>query len=134
LAAGFGPHVDESVSPAVLSIKPGVVLGMLSCVSALDVLRATQTVAVATDPVDAAQVVWAEHDGRFDLLLTDMVMPGGMTGVELAEPLLAKKPGLRIILTKWLQQGVVRLRSGKREGPHLYAQAVFTAGFGGNRA
>ena len=34
-----------------------------------------------------------------DLLLTDMVMPEGITGLELAERLQARKPGLRVIIS-----------------------------------
>jgi two-component system, cell cycle sensor histidine kinase and response regulator CckA len=43
--------------------------------------------------------VWEQHQGQVDLLLTDMVMPGGMTGRELATELKKKKPGLKVILT-----------------------------------
>jgi signal transduction histidine kinase len=41
--------------------------------------------------------IWNEHHGRVDLLLTDMVMPGGMTGDELAAELKRRKPDLKII-------------------------------------
>jgi signal transduction histidine kinase len=43
--------------------------------------------------------IWERHDGAFDLLLTDMVMPGGVTGRELAEKLVADKPALKVIFT-----------------------------------
>ena len=33
------------------------------------------------------------------LLFTDMVMPGGMTGLQLAEAALAAKPGLKVLFT-----------------------------------
>ncbi|MGC8990709.1 MAG: ATP-binding protein, partial [Verrucomicrobiia bacterium] len=43
--------------------------------------------------------VWNSHAGEIDLLLTDVVMPGGITGWELAKQLHAQKPTLRIVLT-----------------------------------
>jgi CheY-like chemotaxis protein len=41
--------------------------------------------------------VWDEFDGQIDLLLTDMVMPEGMTGRELAVQLKKRKPELKVI-------------------------------------
>jgi CheY-like chemotaxis protein len=41
--------------------------------------------------------VWERHRDRIQLLLTDMVMPQKVSGVELAEKLLAQKPTLKII-------------------------------------
>jgi signal transduction histidine kinase/ActR/RegA family two-component response regulator/HAMP domain-containing protein len=43
--------------------------------------------------------VWNRHASQIDLLLTDMVMPGGISGVDLAERLLASRPQLRIVFT-----------------------------------
>jgi signal transduction histidine kinase/ActR/RegA family two-component response regulator len=43
--------------------------------------------------------VWDKNTRRIDLLLTDMRMPEGVSGVELAEKLLAAQPGLKIIFT-----------------------------------
>jgi two-component system, cell cycle sensor histidine kinase and response regulator CckA len=43
--------------------------------------------------------VWERHQGDVDLLLTDVIMPGGMTGRELAVELKKKKPELKIIFT-----------------------------------
>ena len=60
--------------------------------------RAGYNVLVAEDG-RAALEVWAEHGERIDLLLTDMVMPGGMSGRELAAELLAVRPRLAVIFT-----------------------------------
>jgi signal transduction histidine kinase/DNA-binding response OmpR family regulator len=42
---------------------------------------------------------WDENQGKIDLLLTDMVMPEGMTGHELATQLRRRKPDLKLIFT-----------------------------------
>jgi len=52
----------------------------------------------AATGVEAADV-WNRHHNSIDLLLTDMVMPEGISGVELAEKLIAEKPGLHVIFT-----------------------------------
>jgi len=41
--------------------------------------------------------VWERHGPKIDLLITDMVMPGDMTGRELTDTLRASKPGLKVI-------------------------------------
>jgi signal transduction histidine kinase/ActR/RegA family two-component response regulator len=41
--------------------------------------------------------VWNDHEGRIDLLLTDVKMPSGMSGVDIAENLRALKPDLKIL-------------------------------------
>ena len=41
--------------------------------------------------------VWEANQGKVDLLLTDMVMPGGIGGAELAQQLRKRKADLRVI-------------------------------------
>jgi CheY-like chemotaxis protein len=43
--------------------------------------------------------VWNRQANQIDLLLTDMVMPGGVSGVDLAEQLQASLPRLRVVFT-----------------------------------
>ncbi len=47
----------------------------------------------------AALALWQEHKGEIQLLLTDLVMPGGLSGISLAEKLHAEKPELRVVYT-----------------------------------
>jgi PAS domain S-box-containing protein len=42
---------------------------------------------------------WDEHAGAIDLLLTDLVMPEQITGVELAERLRRLRPGLKVVIS-----------------------------------
>jgi CheY-like chemotaxis protein len=41
--------------------------------------------------------VWKQHRDEIHLLLTDLVMPGGMTGIDLATILLKENPKLKVI-------------------------------------
>ena len=43
--------------------------------------------------------IWQQHHEEIRLLLTDMVMPGGITGMDLGEQLLKDNPGLKVIYT-----------------------------------
>jgi len=43
--------------------------------------------------------IWEQAHRKIDLLVTDMVMPEGIMGGELAEQLLAHQPGLKVIYT-----------------------------------
>lgn len=51
--------------------------------------------------------VWDEHQGKVDLLLTDMVMPGGVSGAELAHRLRQRKPDLRVIYSSGYSSEIV---------------------------
>lgn len=55
-------------------------------------------VLTAASGVDALKI-WEEQGSQIDLLLTDLVMPEGMTGTELADRLLAQRPDLRVLYT-----------------------------------
>jgi two-component system, cell cycle sensor histidine kinase and response regulator CckA len=47
----------------------------------------------------AALEAWGLHGDAVHLLLTDIVMPEGMTGLELVERLRQRKPGLRVLIS-----------------------------------
>jgi DNA-binding NtrC family response regulator len=42
--------------------------------------------------------LWQQHSGIIDLLFTDMVMPEGMSGADLAERLREKRSTLKVII------------------------------------
>jgi CheY-like chemotaxis protein len=68
----------------------------------------------------AALSLAEQHDGRIDLLMSDVVMPG-MRGPELAERLLARLPGLRVVLTSGYAEDAVALSNA------TFLQKPFTA-------
>lgn len=43
--------------------------------------------------------VWTQHAAEIDLLMTDLLMPEGMTGLELAGRLQVQKPALKVLYT-----------------------------------
>jgi CheY-like chemotaxis protein len=51
--------------------------------------------------------VWRQHQDDIDLLLTDMMMPEGVSGRELAEKVLADRPDLKVIFTSGYSIDVV---------------------------
>jgi len=55
-----------------------------------------------------AMALWQRHGGDVDLLLTDMVMPEGMTGVELTEQLRRLKPGLKAVISSGYSHEMVQ--------------------------
>ncbi|WP_431271487.1 histidine kinase famiy protein [Dankookia sp. P2] len=59
--------------------------------------------------------VLGESGGRVDLLFSDIVMPGGINGLVLAERARAMVPGLRVLLTTGYNEDLVRARSPGQE-------------------
>ena len=47
---------------------------------------------------------WEGHRANVDLVLTDMVMPGGMTGRQMAERLWGREPAVKVIFTSGYEQ------------------------------
>jgi two-component system cell cycle sensor histidine kinase/response regulator CckA len=74
----------------------------------------------ASSGVEALRV-WDEHHGQIDLLLTDMIMPGGMTGDELVAELKQRKPGLKTICASGYTSAFMG-RDGGRENVTLLAK------------
>ena len=62
-----------------------------SCVRGIEVLEAGSG--------REALEVWAAHGDRIDLVLTDIMMPGGMTGLDLIEQLRQRRPALKVLVT-----------------------------------
>jgi two-component system, cell cycle sensor histidine kinase and response regulator CckA len=69
----------------------------------------------AINGVDALEV-WKHNRDKIHLLLTDLVMPGGMTGIELGQQLLKENPKLKVIYASGYSAGVADKDFPLREG------------------
>jgi CheY-like chemotaxis protein len=81
----------------------------------------------------AAMEMWASCQEQINLLITDMVMPHGVNGRELAEKLRAQKPELKILFTTGYSPASVARSMNLIEGvnfiqkpyaPQILAQAI----------
>jgi two-component system cell cycle sensor histidine kinase/response regulator CckA len=70
----------------------------------------------------AAIAVWEKHRSEIKLLLTDMVMPGGMSGRQLAERLQEDTPDLRVIYTSGYSPGMAGKDIALLEGFNFLAK------------
>lgn len=52
--------------------------------------------------------VWAKSGGRIDLLISDMVMPGQLSGVQLADRLRREKTDLKVIIVSGYSEEIAR--------------------------
>jgi len=82
-----------SVGQTILLAEDEELVRQLAC---LILEQAGYTVLPADDGPQAVEI-WAGNRDRIDLLLTDMVMPNGITGRQLAERFLAERPDLPVI-------------------------------------
>jgi PAS domain S-box-containing protein len=73
----------------------------------------------ATDGNSALRVI--ESESAIDLLVTDVIMPGGMNGVQLAQKAMLRRPGIKIVYSSGFPSSALNERGGTRvEGPLLY--------------
>jgi signal transduction histidine kinase/CheY-like chemotaxis protein/HAMP domain-containing protein len=76
--------------------------------------------------------VWKREGDQVELLLTDMVMPDGISGVDLANQLLVIRPRLKIIFTSGYtanevnQKLLTRTRAGFLSKPYSHAELAKT--------
>jgi two-component system cell cycle sensor histidine kinase/response regulator CckA len=60
--------------------------------------------------------LWELHGANVDLLFTDMIMPEGLTGLELAEQLQRRKPGLKVIISSGYSHEIAQHGIPKKPG------------------
>jgi two-component system, cell cycle sensor histidine kinase and response regulator CckA len=99
-------HADEPSAGTVELDAPGGDETVLLVEDEVALRRSTQIVlerhgyrVLTAATGDEALQVWRDHAGEIDLLLTDMVMPGGMTGWQLADRLREERVELKLVFT-----------------------------------
>jgi CheY-like chemotaxis protein len=88
------PESVTDAGSAVLLVEddPEMQLAMLR-----GLRRIGHRVVAASSGVQALDV-WERFDGAFDVLVTDQVMPGGLSGDSLADLLCQRRPGLGVVI------------------------------------
>lgn len=121
------PALQPSASAVVRTDEPPPPRGGAECILLVEDDEALLMVAQATlehhgyrvlavPTATEALEVWHKEKNSIDLLLTDLVMPGGMSGQELADRVAAEKAGLRIIHTSGYNDQVVSQRLRESSG------------------
>jgi len=100
----------------VVEDEPGVRRLVVRCLSRLGY----RVLEAASGP--EAMAVWSREAGSVDLLFTDMVMPEGLSGLELAARLVALKPELRVLISSGHSEQLVSLEGGAGEGVMFLAK------------
>ena len=100
LAAGYNnmPHGHETI--LVVEDEPSV-----RAVVAQLLRKLGYTVIEAEDGVDALERL--DEAGEIDMLFTDIVLPGGMTGKEVASEVLKRQPEIRLLYTSGYAAGAM---------------------------
>lgn len=127
-ATARSPWLAKSGSGTILLVEDET--GLRSVASVI-LRRAGYTVITAGSGPEALTLA-ADNLPHIDLLLTDMVMPDGMSGRQLAERLDKQQPGLKVLYTSGysseLNDTSFRLRQGLQFLPKPYdAQALCAA-------
>ncbi|HEX2889041.1 ATP-binding protein [Vineibacter terrae] len=74
-------------------------------------------VLVAGNGIEALDILMGP--ARIDLMLSDMVMPGGLTGLQLSEQALRIRPGLRVLFASGYSQDALEPPHGQDDGKRL---------------
>jgi len=90
-------------------------------VAGLTLRRFGYEVLEAANGEEALQL-WALHRARVSLLFTDMIMSGGLNGIELANRLRPSKPDLKVVVSSGYTPDVLRQEGGLPAGVTFLAK------------
>jgi PAS domain S-box-containing protein len=75
----------------------------------------------ASNGVEAIQM-WERHGAQVSLVFTDMVMPGGLSGLDLAQRLRQFKPGLKVLICSGYAMDLLQRDGGLPAGMRFLAK------------
>jgi CheY-like chemotaxis protein len=117
-AATTSKPVEKAAAPAegkgetILVVEDEIAVRELACMA----LRKRGYNVLHASHGPAAIEVWQQNSQPVDLLLTDMVMPNGMSGGELAKELITRNPKLKIIYTSGYSPEILKQDSLLSQG------------------
>jgi signal transduction histidine kinase/ActR/RegA family two-component response regulator len=109
------PHSVPGGAETILVVEDEQVLREMAC----DILQSYGYKIMEANSGREALTIWKEAGIRVDLLLTDLVMPEGVSGVDLAERLLDDRPDLKIIFTSGYTAGEINPELLARSQAHF---------------
>lgn len=117
-SSSSAPDWSESIqggNETILVVEDEPVLRELVC----EVLRQYNYKVIQAASGHEALRIWDEFEGQIDLLLTDMVMPEGLSGRELAQQLKKRKPTLKVIYSSGYSPEAIGRDFGQNETAFL---------------
>ncbi|HEY8994772.1 MAG TPA: PAS domain S-box protein [Lacunisphaera sp.] len=88
----------------------------------LKALRGQGYRVLAATNAQTALEIWSAHRQEITLLLTDVIMPGGVTGLQLAHQLQMEKPSLRVVYTSGYSREIAGKELPMDEGVNYLAK------------
>ena len=111
-AGGKAAAPAEGKGEVILVVEDEIAVRELACMALRK--RGYQVLPASNGP--AAIDVWHKNPTPIDLVLTDMVMPNGMSGGELAKELMKRNPKLKIIYTSGYSPEILKQDSILAQG------------------
>ncbi len=116
-----GPELDPKGSEKILLVEDDPALRILAC----NMLEVLGYQVESAEDVEKGMALYHQHGG-FDLLLTDMILPGGRNGRDLANDLQALNPGLKVMYMSGYTENAL-LHHGRLDEGVVLLQKPFRA-------
>ncbi len=86
------------------------------------VLERSGYVTLMANNGEEAAALWSKHQSDIELLFTDIVMPGGVTGKDLADVLRAERPSLKVVFCSGFGADIIGVETFNSPGNYFLAK------------